>query len=87
MQQFYTILDYANERFAVNGVYTPIEEIKDKGFRDPDRQKDAGSNGNVVFIVIAAIVIVMAVVAIIGCVIVRIKNQRLQANLAKYEQL
>jgi hypothetical protein len=37
MQQFYVVLDYGKYQFAINGVYTPISEIKDKGFRDPDR--------------------------------------------------
>lgn len=38
MQQFYVMLDYGKYQFAINGVYTPISEIKDKGFRDPDRK-------------------------------------------------
>jgi len=27
MQQFYTVFDYTNYRFAVNGIYTPISDI------------------------------------------------------------
>ena len=87
MQQFYTVFDYTNYRFAVNGIYTPISEIQQYGFRDPDATAPTKTSGNIVFIVIAAIVIVLAVVAIIGCVIVRVKNRRLEANLAKYETL
>ena len=88
MQQFYVVLDYGKYQFAINGVYTPISEIKDKGFRDPDRHNtDSTSQNKVVFIVIAAILIVLAVVGVIGCVIVRVKNKRLHENLAKYEQL
>jgi hypothetical protein len=30
---------------------------------------------------------VLAVVGVVGCVIVRVKNKRLHDNLAKYEQL
>ena len=86
MQQFYVVLDYGKYQFAINGVYTPISEIKDKGFRDPDRNTGTSQN-KVVFIVIAAILIVLAVVGVIGCVIVRVKNKRLHDNLAKYEQL
>jgi hypothetical protein len=37
MQQFYVALDYGNNRFAVNGVYTPTNEIKQYGFRDPEK--------------------------------------------------
>ena len=73
MQQFYVVLDYGKYQFAINGVYTPISEIKDKGFRDPDRHTGTSQN-KVVFIVIAAILIVLAVVGVIGCVIVRVKN-------------
>ena len=87
MQQFYTVFDYTNYRFAVNGIYTPISDIQQYGFRDPDAPVPTKTSGNIVFIVIAAIVIVLAVVAIIGCVIVRVKNRRLEANLAKYETL
>jgi hypothetical protein len=87
MQQFYVMLDYGKYQFAINGVYTPISEIKDKGFRDPDRKNPGTSQNTVVFIVIAAILIVLAVVGVIGCIIVRVKNRRLQDNLAKYEQL
>jgi len=36
MQNFYVIMDYDNSRFAINGVYTPVKEIKEKGYRDPD---------------------------------------------------
>jgi hypothetical protein len=86
MQQFYVVLDYGKYQFAINGVYTPISEIKDKGFRDPDRNTGTSQN-KVVFIVIAAILIVLTVVGVIGCVIVRVKNKRLHDNLAKYEQL
>lgn len=87
MHQFYVVLDYGKYQFAINGVYTPISEIKDKGFRDPDRHNTGTSQNKVVFIVIAAILIVLAVVGVIGCVIVRVKNKRLHDNLAKYEQL
>jgi len=86
MQQFYAIFDYTNYKFAINGAYTPTSEIKDFGFRDPEAVPTTQGN-KVIFIVIAAIVIVLAVVAIIGCVIVRLKNRRLEENLAKYETL
>ena len=87
MQQFYTIFDYTNYKFAINGVYTPTSEIKDYGFRDPEAGNHNNGNSPVIIIVIAAIVIVLAVVAIVGCVIVRVKNKRLEDNLAKYETL
>ena len=87
MQQFYVALDYGNNRFAVNGVYTPIGEIKQFGFRDPDRVIPPNESKSIALVVILSIVIVLVVVAIIGCVMVRIKNRRLQQNLAKYEQL
>jgi hypothetical protein len=87
MQQFYTIFDYANYKFAINGIYTPTSEIKEFGFRDPEANNHQTPGNTVIFVVIAAIVIVLAVVAIIGCVIVRVKNRRLEANLAKYETL
>ena len=86
MQQFYAIFDYTNYKFAINGAYTPTSEIKEFGFRDPEAVPTSQGN-KVIFIVIAAIVIVLAVVAIIGCVIVRLKNRRLEENLAKYETL
>ena len=85
MQQFYLALDYGKGRFAINGVYTPIEEIKKYGFRDPDH--NPSSNKSIILVVIVSIVIVLAVVGIIGYVMVRVKNRRLEANLAKYEQL
>ena len=88
MQQFYVILDYQNYRFAMNGIYTPASEIKQYGFRDPDAQhEDKKPASGIVWFVIAAIVIVLAIVGIIGFVIIRLKNKNLQANLAKYESL
>ena len=87
MQQFYVVLDYGKYQFAINGIYTPISEIKDKGFRDPDRNTPSGHTGNVALIVIVAILIVLVVVGVVGCIIVKMKNKRLEENLAKYEQL
>jgi hypothetical protein len=77
MQQFYVALDYGNNRFAVNGIYTPIEEIKKFGFRDPDRIPPQNSS-NIALVVVLSVVIVLVVVAVIGCVMVRLKNRRLQ---------
>lgn len=88
MQNFYVVLDYENYKFAINGVYTPTSEIKDFGFRD-DGTKDGGDTNNksIIWAVIGSIIGVLVVVAIVGFIIVRMKNHRLQANLAKYEQL
>lgn len=80
MQSQYVILDYENSRFAINGAYRLVEALDDK----PER--DSGS-GNMTLVIIAVIVGILILVAVIGCIIVRAKNRRLQENLAKYEQL
>jgi len=41
----------------------------------------------VIWAVIGSIIGVLIVVAIVGFIIVRMKNRRLQSNLAKYETL
>jgi hypothetical protein len=88
MKNFYVILDYENYKFAMNGVYTPTGEIKDYGFRnDGTTDNTQGSSKSIIWAVIGSIIGVLAVVAIVGFIIVRMKNNRLQANLAKYEQL
>ncbi len=91
MQNFYVIMDYDNSRFAINGVYTPVKEIKEKGYRDPDlfdqdgNRKDASSS--IIMAVVGSIIGVLVIVGIVGFIIVKMKNRRLQSNLAKYEQL
>ena len=79
MQNFYVILDYDNYKFAMNGVYTPTSEIKDFGFRD-DGTKDGGAtagSSSIIWAVIGSIIGVLVVVAIVGFIIVRMKNHRL----------
>jgi len=92
MQQFYLILDYGRHRFAVNGIYTDIRFIEQYGFRDFDPNPtpvdpETPPRALVWGYVFVGIVIALAVIAIVGFIIVRIKNNRLQNNLAKYEQL
>lgn len=95
MQNFYVILDYGTpSRFAINGHYVTVKELQEKGYRDPDNggkdpknPTDTTSSGGVVWAVIGSIIGVLIVVAIVGFIIVRMKNRRLQANLAKYETL
>jgi hypothetical protein len=87
MQNFYVILDYNNYKFAINGIYTPTENIKDYGWKEDPTRPASGSSGSIIWAVIGSIIGVLAVVAIVGFIIVRMKNHRLQANLAKYEQL
>lgn len=91
MQNFYVIMDYENSRFAINGVYTPVKEIGTKGYRDPEvynedgQRKDASQS--IVMAVVGSIIGVLVIVGIVGFIIVKMKNRRLQSNLAKYEQL
>jgi hypothetical protein len=89
MQNFYIILDYENYRFAMNGIFTATGDIKPFGFKDNNSTTPNGPAGgsSIVWAVIGSIIGVLAVVAIVGFIIVRMKNSRLQANLAKYEQL
>jgi hypothetical protein len=93
MQNFYVILDYENSQFAINGVYTKVSDIKAKGYRDPDLFDDEGikkpesAGGSIIWAVIGSIIGVLAIVAIVGFIVVRMKNRRLQSNLSKYEQL
>jgi len=90
MQNFYVILDYEQSRFAINGFYVTVKEIKEKGYRDPTDDgmpKNDDNSSKIVWAIIIAIVAVLVVIAIAGFVIVRLKNRRLQNNLAKYEQL
>ena len=92
MQNFYVIMDYENTRFAINGVYTPVKEIGTKGYRDPEvydeegQKKDQGSS-SIIMAVVGSIIGVLVIVGIVGFIIVKMKNRRLQSNLAKYEQL
>ena len=91
MQNFYVILDYENSQFAINGVYTKVSEIGEKGYRNPDDFDEEGvkkeTSGSIAWAVIGAIIGVLAFVAIVGFIVVKMKNRRLQSNLAKYEQL
>ena len=80
MQNMYVVLDYESSRFAVNGNYRTVEPKSDK----PVRPDEVGSS---VWIIIGVVAGVLVFVAFIGCVIVRMKNKRLQSNLSKYEQL
>ena len=82
MQGLYVILDYENSQFAVNGPYIPVDRIGEKKERTDDTQ----SNG-MIWIIIGSVVGVLVLVAIIGFIIVRQKNRRLQENLSKYETL
>jgi hypothetical protein len=94
MQNFYVILDYGSpSRFAINGHYVTVKELEEKGYREPENKDpknptnpDSGG-GSVVWAVIGSIIGVLITVAIVGFIIVRMKNRRLQANLAKYETL
>lgn len=91
MQNFYVIMDYENSRFAINGVYTPVKEIGTKGYRDPEIYDEDGQRKDVsqsiVMAVVGSIIGVLVIVGIVGFIIVKMKNRRLQSNLAKYEQL
>jgi len=94
MQNFYVILDYGSpSRFAINGHYVTVKELEEKGYRDPENKdpknptNPESGGGSVVWAVIGSIIGVLIVVAIVGFIIVRMKNRRLQANLAKYETL
>jgi len=91
MQNFYVILDYENSQFALNGVYTRVNEIKEKGYRDPDLFDDEGikkpESSSIIWAVIGSIIGVLAIVAIVGFIVVRMRNRKLQSNLSKYEQL
>ena len=93
MQNFYVIMDYENSRFAINGVYTPVKEIGTKGYRDPEiydedgQRKDQGGSSSIIMAVVGSIIGVLVIVGIVGFIIVKMKNRRLQSNLAKYEQL
>jgi len=79
MQSMYVILDYENSQFAVNGNYRTVEALGDK----PDHT----TGSNKVWMIIGIVIGVLALLAIIGGCIVRQKNNRLQENLSKYEQL
>lgn len=90
MQSLYVMLDYENSKFAVNGDYTSVTALNDKPYRPPeDNGGDNPStpNKNLVWIIIGSVVGVLILVAIVGFLIVRRKNRRLQDNLAKYETL
>lgn len=81
MQSMYVVLDYENSRFAVNGNYITVDKVHEK------EPKNIPSSGNMIWVIIGAVIGVLVVVAITGFIIVKIKNRRLQANLAKYDQL
>lgn len=92
MQQFYLILDYGKYRFAVNGIYTDIKDIQQYGFRDYDPNAPVNPptetpRAPVWGYIVGGIVIALAVIAIVFFIVIRVKNNRLQNNLAKYEQL
>lgn len=81
MQNMYVVLDYSSSRFAVNGNFRMVEPKPDNKPVRPD------SVGSSVWIIIGIVAGVLVLVAGIGCCIVKMKNKRLQSNLAKYEQL
>lgn len=83
MQSMYVILDYENSKFAINGAYVTVNSTGDK----PNRPDEPASSGLSVWVIIGIVVGVLALVAIIGFIIVRQKNRRLQSNLSKYETL
>jgi hypothetical protein len=81
MQNMYVILDYENSRFAINGNFRTVVPVDDKPIRPTE---DSSSS---VWIIIAIVLGVFVLVAVIGFVIVRMRNKRLQSNLSKYETL
>jgi len=80
MESFYVILNYENNAFALNGNYVSVYQVGEKANRD-------AISSSPLWIIIGAVAGVLVLVAIIGCIVVRQKNRRLQANLAKYDQL
>lgn len=82
MQSMYVMLDYENSAFALNGRYVPVSKIGEK--RPRDDGTDSGS-GSTLWIIIGVVAAVLVLAGVIGFIIVRQKNRRLQANLAKYE--
>lgn len=89
MQSLYVMLDYENSKFALNGEYTTVTALDDKPYRptDPSDPTTPTANKNLVWIIIGSVVGVLVIVAVVGFLIVRRKNRRLQDNLAKYETL
>ena len=92
MQNFYVILDYDNSRIALNGVYTPVKEIGTKGYRDPDLYDEDGkmigdNNKSVLWAIIGSILGVLFIIGIVALIIFKMRDNRLQSNLAKYETL
>ncbi len=87
MQSLYVLLDYENSKFAVNGDYTSVTALNDKPYRPDENTPATTPNKNLVWIIIGSVVGVLVIVAVVGFLIVRRKNRRLQDNLAKYETL
>ena len=79
MENFYVILDYENSQFALSGNFISVPDTPDK--------IPGTSSGNMLGTIIAIVVGVLVIIAIVGFIIVRQKNRRLQSNLSKYEQL
>jgi len=91
MQNFYVIMDYDHSRFAINGVYTPVKEIGSKGYRDPDLYNEDGEriqdNKSIMWAVLGSILGVLLIIGIVALIIFKMRDSRLQSNLAKYETL
>jgi hypothetical protein len=91
MQNFYVIMDYDNSRFAINGVYTPVKEISSKGYRDPDLYNEDGERiqdtKSIMWAVLGSILGVLLIIGIVALIIFKMRDSRLQSNLAKYETL
>lgn len=80
MQSMYVVLDYENSRFAVNGNYITVDKLSEKEPKVP-------TTGSMIWVIISAVIGVLVLVAVAGFIVVKVKNRRLQANLAKYDQL
>lgn len=80
MTSLYVILDYENSQFAVNGNYITVPTTGDKKDRNL-------SEGSIVGIIVGVVIGVIILVGVIAFIMIRMKNRRLQENLAKYEQL
>jgi hypothetical protein len=91
MQNFYVIMDYEKSQFAINGVYTPVKEIKEKGYRDPDLYDEDGKKvegtKSILWAILGSIFGVLVIIGIVALIIFKMRDSRLQSNLAKYETL